>query len=98
MTGEPRDDVEDGRSDDEKLIDRHLAMLMEHFDAVQIFCTRNVPDASEPGGGGVTFNFARGLGNWFSRYGHVVDWLTKQDQRSRNEITKQDAESEADGI
>jgi hypothetical protein len=94
VTGEPRDDVEDGRDDDEKLIDRHITMLMEHFDSVQIFCTQHQPDASEPGGGGVTISVSRGLGNWFSRYGQIIDWLAMQDQRSRNKITKDDAEDD----
>lgn len=56
--------------------------LQEHFDSVQIFCTRH--ESGELEG---TVNIQLGLGNWFARYGQVVHWMSEQDQDSRNKTT-----------
>ena len=45
-------------------MDRHLAHLAEHFDAVEIVACRVLPDGS-------TENYHRGMGNWYARFGLV---------------------------
>ncbi len=47
------------------------AALMEHFDTVQIFVTR------EQEGGTIAANF--GGGNWYARRGQVGVWMVRQD-------------------
>lgn len=54
--------------------------LIEHFDTVQIFCTRHESGELD---GTVNVNF--GKGNWFTRYGQVQSWFIKENQFSRNE-------------
>lgn len=57
---------------DMKLLENHANQLMEHFDTVQIFATRNCP--SEGG----TVDCQMGKGNWFARYGQIGLWLDRQ--------------------
>ena len=59
---------------DLKLIDQALQLLGEHFDSVQILATRH-ESATHDG----TINIAKGVGNWFARYGQCVDFVHKQD-------------------
>ncbi len=55
-----------------------VSELGEHFDSVQIFCTRH--ESGEHEG---TLKFTLGEGNWFARYGQVREWLIVQDEGSR---------------
>ena len=77
---------------DKQAFDRDLprkccAQMMEHFDSVQIFASRYEPEV-----GTIIANF--GAGNWFTRAGQVREWLCKEDQRSRNEITNVSADED----
>ena len=60
-----------------KLVEDHVARLSEHFDSVQIFVTKH-DNAAYNG----TRNINWGTGNWFARYGQVMEWL----KRTENEI------------
>lgn len=82
-------DDESGKPSEEK---RHYAMvvgcaarLSEHFDSVQIICTRR--DKS----GGTPLTHA-GKGNWYAREGSVREWLTVMDQRAREMVKREDNE------
>lgn len=57
-----------------------LDVLGEHFDSVQIFCTRH-----EMGTDNGTVSLSRGIGNWFARRGQIIHWLTKCDEENRIE-------------
>lgn len=61
----------------EKLLDEHVAKLMEHWENVQIFCSRTVD------GGQFTCGVNRGAGNYYAREGQVRQWLTEEDEVSR---------------
>jgi hypothetical protein len=61
-----------------RLVDEALTKLGEHCDGVQIFCT--VAD------GGCTHEIARGTGNWYARYGHVIDWVEEQKEATRANV------------
>ena len=58
---------------DLEIVKQHTAALHEHFDSVQIFCTRY--ESKEKGTIRVTF----GLGDWFARYGVTRLWTDGQD-------------------
>jgi hypothetical protein len=60
------------------ILERHVAALMEHFDAVQVFATRF--DDRE------TQTFADGAGNWNARRGMVAYFIRRQDQIERMEL------------
>lgn len=62
--------------------------LAEHFDSVQILCTRNTGEKD-----GNTVNVSMGRGNWFARYGQIREWLTKQEEGARWQARK-DADSD----
>lgn len=59
------------KDNDLKIIETHVNALMEHFDTVQIFCTRHE-------GKEVTTSCRSGAGDWYSRYGHIRLWLEDQ--------------------
>lgn len=69
---------------DMEQVDRAIAQLMEHFDTVQIFVTRQETDG--------TVNCNQGSGNWFARRGQVEDWLVKRVEEAKESIRKQDVE------
>lgn len=70
---------------DIELVREHLNKLGEHYDSVQIFCTRHEP-ATEGG----TITVQMGTGSWYARYGHVQEWLIKQNERARLNERKPD--------
>ncbi len=77
MTDADEQDDGPGEHDEESDLAKlkaHTAMLMEHFDSVQIFCTRCNGD------GTVSATF--GGGNWYARKGQVDEWILKQDAQS----------------
>lgn len=59
-------------------------LLSEHFDCVQVFCSRH-----EAGSLDGTVTVCYGAGNWFARYGQVQSWLTVQDEHHRLTAQKQ---------
>lgn len=58
--------------------------LGEYFDSVQIFVTRH--ESGERDG---TINVNAGIGNWFTRFGQIKEWVIKQEQNAREQV-KQD--------
>lgn len=57
---------------DEAFVDKKVQELMGHFDAVQVFVTRQEPD-------GRTMAYSAGRGNFYSRWGVVHRWLSDGD-------------------
>lgn len=73
-------------SDDPDIVrlDRLLAQLSEHFDSIQIVATRHNGDN--------TIAVHRGTGNWFSRYGAVVEWVDFAKERVAAKVRREDDE------
>lgn len=46
---------------------RHAVQLMEHFDSVQIICTKHAPDG--------TATYRSGDGNWYARVASTEEFL-----------------------
>lgn len=61
----------------EALLKRALDMLIEHFDNVQIFCSRSNPE------GDGTDRIVQGRGNWYAREGQVRDWVVAAEEETR---------------
>lgn len=74
---------------DIQMIQMAVDRLGEHFDSVQIFCTRH------EGASGTT-RMAVGGGNWFARYGQIIYWLHQQQEDARQEA-HQDHDGDEDG-
>jgi hypothetical protein len=74
MSGEQKDA-------DLEMLAKHVEQLGEHFDTVQIFCSRH--DAGQEDG---TVALNDGAGNWFARYGQIREWINKRDERARIEV------------
>lgn len=55
-------------------LERHVAMMGEQFDSIQVFATR-----VEPGPDGATESFTTGIGNWYARHGQAREWVRKQE-------------------
>lgn len=66
------------RQADIDMLKRHCEQLSEHFDTVQIFCTRHMPAELD---GTRTLNY--GSGNWYARYGQVRCWTLEHDEEHR---------------
>ena len=69
---------------DMAIVAKAIDGLAEHFDTVQVFCSRH--DAS--GKEGETMNLNMGRGNWYARYGHVKWWMIRNDENCRIEERK----------
>ncbi len=72
------------KDDDLERIKKATQALGEHFDSVQIFCTRH--EAFKRDG---TVNVNYGEGNWFTRFGQVRDWVIRQDERTRDHVREE---------
>jgi hypothetical protein len=57
---------------DMALVKKHVDELGEHWDTVQIFCSR-LDLEQDP----TTVNINLGSGNWFARYGQVREYLIR---------------------
>ena len=78
MTGSPCDDGERQLA----IVKSHVAQLADHFEAVQVFVTKQGEDG--------TINCHYGAGNWFARYGQVRAWVAREDARMHKEIIDDD--------
>lgn len=65
-------------SDDRERVRKALDDLGEHFDAVHIFASRH-----ESGSLHGTVFVNMGTGNWFTRYGHVREWVIYEEEATR---------------
>jgi hypothetical protein len=64
--------------DDMERVQAAVNTLAEHFDTVQIFCTR-----CESGTLDGTVRLHLGAGNWYARYGQIGQWMIAQDESAR---------------
>lgn len=67
--------------DDLERVKRAVETLGEHFDSVHIFVTKHEPEVEDG-----TVNISWSAGNWFTRYGQILEWLIKADERSRKHV------------
>jgi hypothetical protein len=83
------DNIEsNSRESDLALLQKHVEALGEHFDTVQIFCTRHMPAELD---GTVAVN--RASGNWHARFGQINEWVIYEKERIREcARTKRDEE------
>lgn len=63
--------------DTESILDRCVAILSEHYDAVEILVTR-CDD-------GKTNATSKGSGNWYARYGLAREYVERADEQMRIE-------------
>lgn len=61
------------------LIDGAVAGLSEHFDSVQVVCTRSETDGSWS-------MYMKGAGNYFARVGSVREWLLRDEEGTRKNV------------
>lgn len=62
------------------MVKKHLNELGEHFESVHIFVTRHEPELDKG-----TISLQLGIGNWFTRYGQISEWLIKRNEQARIE-------------
>ena len=67
----------------EAMLRRHAEALSEHFDAVQIFVANHNPAELD---GTASINY--GIGNWYTRYGQVREWVIMQEEQARIKARK----------
>lgn len=82
MTDEPETNEPSDTDEDLSLLKRHISQLMEHFDSVEIFVTRQEPDSlSAEHPRGITSATHSGDGNWYARFGQINEWLIQERER-----------------
>lgn len=69
-----------------KLTQDCASKLAEHVDSVQIFVTKHSDH-----GGHNTMSYEYGLGNFYTRQGHIDEWLVIQREYQRAEARRRDA-------
>ena len=72
---------------DKQMVEKAIQELSEHFDSVHVFASRH--ESGEENG---TVSIQQGCGNWFARYGQVLEGVTKQKEQSRIEARIQSGE------
>ena len=73
----------------EKIVKRHVSELGEHFESVRIFVTTPSPDDSQ-----LTRSYDSGCGNWYASYGHIQEWIIRQEEYTRLDARKSREESD----
>lgn len=68
---------------DLKIVQAAVNRLAEHFDAVQVFAQKRVD------GTGTIQAMQFGAGNWYARWGHVHEWMIKNDEQAKIELRKE---------
>ena len=68
------------KNPDIEFLKGHVARLSEHYDTVQIFVTKH-DNALHDGTKCVTW----GSGNWYARYGQVIEWLKRTEIETEKE-------------
>jgi hypothetical protein len=71
------EEIEEIEDSDVARVKSAINTLSEHFDTVQIFCTRH--EAGELDG---TITAQFGSGNWYARYGQVQEWINIQQENA----------------
>ena len=61
------------------LLEQHAVQLSEHFDSVRIVVTQRTDK-------GETAMLTCGRGNWYAQKASVEEWLTEQDQETREQV------------
>lgn len=61
----------------QRIVKSHAVQMSEHFDSVQVICTKSHENG--------TLHVAWGEGNWFARYGSVKEWVVKREEGMRVE-------------
>lgn len=74
---------------DVEIVQKVIDTLGEHFDSVQIFCTRHDPSVQNG-----TVRVHMGAGNWFARFGLVSLWLEMQKESERIKERKDEEEDD----
>lgn len=69
-------------AEDRQQVTKAVDALMEHFDCVQVFVSRNMEGTHEG-----TVHHNCGGGNWFARYGQVQQWIVQEETRMMDEST-----------
>jgi hypothetical protein len=72
-----------------EMIDKHLSMLSEHFDTVQILCSRVGPN-------GGTETWTRGSGNILAREQHARDFVRRMAEQDRCHVRREMRQDEGD--
>lgn len=73
-------DAEDSEKDvDIERLRKHAGQLSEHYDTAQIVVTKLNPDGS-------TRRIAQGIGNWYARYGSVIEWIKTEEEKAKQEL------------
>lgn len=77
-------------TDDEKqaikeMVDKHVSQIGEHVDCIQVFVQKH-----DDGGGSFTLSYEKGSGNFYSRFGHIVEWVDMQREFQRCEARRRD--------
>lgn len=92
---EGTDDLEEVEEldDDERLqrlLERCVMTLSEHFDSVRIFVTHGQREGNRP----VTSGKSAGCGNIYATYGWVREWMLNQEHLTRLEVEKRNRDSD----
>ena len=62
-----------------EILNMHVGALAEHFDTVQVFCTKKC-DGSRG-----TIRFHEGAGNYYARFGQARQWIIREEELTRRE-------------
>jgi diaminopimelate epimerase len=71
----------------ENIIDDCCAKLSEHCDSVQVFVTRYENGESK--------TYSCGTGNFYTRLGHVREWLMRKDAQAKEDAKQRSNEDES---
>lgn len=57
----------------DRLVEKFISDISEHVDSVTVFVNKKRDEGNKG-----TCNMVNGYGNWYARFGHIVDWVEYQ--------------------
>lgn len=67
------DIVPEDMTEANRLVEEFILRISEHVDSVTVFVNKK-RDSGNKG----TWHMTNGYGNWYARYGHILDWIECQ--------------------
>ena len=67
------DEVPSDMAETDRLVREFIDRISEHVDSVSVFVNKK-RDCGNKG----TWHMTNGYGNWYARYGQIMDWVEQQ--------------------
>lgn len=66
-------EIPEDMSEANRLVDEFILKISEHVDSVTVFVNKKRDEGNKG-----TWHMINGYGNWYARFGQILDWVEQQ--------------------